>query len=140
MLKTCNSLLRKLSKSCDTEFCGRILLFLAAIYPISERSAVNLMGKVNVNNVTYYEDQETFDQVMSCEETKKAEHFVIGEDGEEVEAKGLLVSYELYCKFWKLQVLSFPDSLQLYPNRMSRRCLPRRASPSTSPRTSGRSS
>lgn len=60
MLKTCNSLLRKLSKSCDTEFCGRILLFLATIYPISERSALNVMGKVNVGNMTYFEDRETF--------------------------------------------------------------------------------
>lgn len=62
MLKTCNSLLRKLSKSCDTEFCGRILLFLATIYPISERSALNVMGKVNVANVTYYEEKEAFEQ------------------------------------------------------------------------------
>lgn len=74
MLKTCNSLLRKLSKSYDTEFCGRILLFLATIYPISERSAVNLMGKVNVNNVTFYEDEETYNQNMSFVEAQKAEH------------------------------------------------------------------
>jgi hypothetical protein len=73
ILRTCNSLLRRLSKSCHTEvmfvdppsllpvihtadptlpplvrsqFCGRVLMFLAAIYPLSERSAVNLMGKV----------------------------------------------------------------------------------------------
>jgi hypothetical protein len=29
------------------QFCGRVLMFLAAIYPISERSAVNLGGKVS---------------------------------------------------------------------------------------------
>jgi THO complex subunit 1 len=67
VLKTCNSLLRKLSKSCDTEvifvystsndqlsteifgffqFCGRILMFLADVFPLSEPSALNLAGKV----------------------------------------------------------------------------------------------
>ncbi|KAJ1415084.1 THO complex subunit 1 transcription elongation factor-domain-containing protein, partial [Ochromonadaceae sp. CCMP2298] len=45
ILKACNSLLRKLSKSCNTEFCGRVLMFLAAIYPLSEKSALNLPGK-----------------------------------------------------------------------------------------------
>lgn len=36
-------------------------MFLAAIYPLSERSAVNLMGKVNTSNVTGYEDQTIFE-------------------------------------------------------------------------------
>jgi hypothetical protein len=35
-------------------------MFLAAIYPISERSAVNLAGKINVGNITYFDDQSTF--------------------------------------------------------------------------------
>ncbi|CAM9154644.1 unnamed protein product, partial [Ectocarpus fasciculatus] len=48
VLRFCNALLRRLSKSCNTEFCGRILMFLAAIYPLSERSAVNISGKVRV--------------------------------------------------------------------------------------------
>lgn len=47
VLKTSNSILRKLSKSCDTEFCGRILMFLAAVYPLSEPSALNLSAKVS---------------------------------------------------------------------------------------------
>lgn len=73
VLKTCNSLLRKLSKSCHTEvhivccvisyhwvtriilslllqFCGRILMFLATVYPLSEPSALNLVGKVKANH------------------------------------------------------------------------------------------
>jgi hypothetical protein len=36
-------------------------MFLAAIYPLSERSAVNLMGKVNTSNATGYEDQNIFE-------------------------------------------------------------------------------
>jgi THO complex subunit 1 transcription elongation factor len=46
VLRFCNSLLRKLSKSCHTEFCGRVLMLLAAIFPLAEKSALNLAGKV----------------------------------------------------------------------------------------------
>eukprot|EP01038_Epipyxis_sp_PR26KG_P012572 gene12572-16860_t len=60
ILKTCNSLSKKLSKSCNTEFCGRVLMFLAAIYPITEKSAVNSTGKINTSNVTYYEDETSY--------------------------------------------------------------------------------
>jgi len=60
ILKACNTLLRRLSRSCNPEFCGRVLMFLAAIYPISERSAVNFAGKINTANITDYEDEKTF--------------------------------------------------------------------------------
>lgn len=42
-------------------------MFLAAIYPLSERSAVNLMGKVNTGNITGYEEQSTFDSIGGLE-------------------------------------------------------------------------
>jgi len=45
LLRVCNSLLRRLSKACNTELCGRVLMFLAAIFDISARSAVNLYGR-----------------------------------------------------------------------------------------------
>jgi hypothetical protein len=35
-------------------------MFLAAIYPMSEKSALNLPGKINGNNVTYYESEEVY--------------------------------------------------------------------------------
>ena len=35
-------------------------MFLAAVYPISERSAHNLIGKINVGNITYYDEENTF--------------------------------------------------------------------------------
>lgn len=60
LLRMCNSLLRRISKSCHTELCGRVLMFLAAIFPISERSAVNHLGKINVNNVTVFESEDEY--------------------------------------------------------------------------------
>nr|XP_016483759.1 PREDICTED: THO complex subunit 1-like [Nicotiana tabacum] len=38
MLRTCNQLLRRLSKANDVVFCGRIIMFLAHFFPLSERS------------------------------------------------------------------------------------------------------
>ena len=60
MLKACNSLLRRLSKSCNTEFCGRVLMFLAKVFDISEKSAANLVGRINFTNLTQYETEQTF--------------------------------------------------------------------------------
>lgn len=56
LLRLCNELLRRLSKAEDTIFCGRILIFLSKSFPIAERSAVNLRGDFNVENVTAFDD------------------------------------------------------------------------------------
>lgn len=57
-LRMQNNLLRRLSKSLHTVFCGRILAFLASVFPISERSGVNLRGAFNTGNVTIFEGEE----------------------------------------------------------------------------------
>lgn len=46
LLRTLNDLLRRLSKTgSTTSFCGRILTFLSAVFPLGERSGVNLRGE-----------------------------------------------------------------------------------------------
>ena len=46
LLRTLNDLLRRLSKmGNNTIFCGRILTFLSGVFPLSERSGVNLRGE-----------------------------------------------------------------------------------------------
>ncbi|KAI4809957.1 hypothetical protein KUCAC02_018808 [Chaenocephalus aceratus] len=40
LLRMCNDLLRRLSKSQNTVFCGRIQLFLARLFPLSEKSGL----------------------------------------------------------------------------------------------------
>ncbi|KAJ4777437.1 THO complex subunit 1 [Rhynchospora pubera] len=57
MLRTCNQLLRRLSKANDVVFCGRILMFLAHFFPLSERSALNIKGVFNTSNETKYEKE-----------------------------------------------------------------------------------
>ena len=46
LLRTLNELLRRLSKMGNTTlFCGRILTFLSGVFPMDERSGVNLRGE-----------------------------------------------------------------------------------------------
>jgi hypothetical protein len=46
LLRTLNDLLRRLSKMGNaTVFCGRILTFLSGVFPLGERSGVNLRGE-----------------------------------------------------------------------------------------------
>eukprot|EP00850_Spirogloea_muscicola_P005392 SM000024S07854 [mRNA] locus=s24:961254:967299:+ [translate_table: standard] len=57
MLRTCNLLLRRLSKTYDVVFCGRILMFLTHFFPLSERSGVNVKGAFNTSNITASEKE-----------------------------------------------------------------------------------
>lgn len=52
LLRLCNELLRRLSKSQDSTLSGRLLLFLSKVFPSAERSGVNLRGDINVENTT----------------------------------------------------------------------------------------
>lgn len=54
-----SDLLRRLSRSQNTVFCGRILLFLARFFPFSERSGLNLISEFNLENVTTFTNVET---------------------------------------------------------------------------------
>jgi len=58
LLRTCNNLLRRLSRALHTVFCGRVLLLLAALFPLSERSALNMQGAYNAGNRTEWDGPE----------------------------------------------------------------------------------
>ena len=58
LLRMCNDLLRRLSSAQNTVFCGRIQLFLAQLFPLSEKSALNLMSHFNLDNVTSFCDED----------------------------------------------------------------------------------
>ncbi|KAG5539247.1 hypothetical protein RHGRI_019716 [Rhododendron griersonianum] len=76
MLRTCNQLLRRLSKANDVVFCGRIIMFLAHFFPLSERSAVNIKGVFNTSNETKYEKEAP---------------------------EGISIDFNFYKTFWSLQ-------------------------------------
>ncbi|KAJ1484364.1 THO complex subunit 1 transcription elongation factor-domain-containing protein [Baffinella frigidus] len=57
LLRCCNTLMQRLSKSSELLLCGRVLMFLAHILPLAEKSGVNLKGDFNKANVTEYEEE-----------------------------------------------------------------------------------
>ncbi|CAG0893297.1 unnamed protein product [Darwinula stevensoni] len=108
LLRLCNDLLRRLSKSQNTVFCGRILLFLAKFFPFSERSGLNIIGEFNLENLTAYGDDSRDDGELVAMETN-------GEAHEDTKPQNV-VSFNLYCKFWALQDF-FRNPAQCY-NRL----------------------
>lgn len=68
-LRACNELLRRLSKTKNTNFCGRILMLMAYLLPLSERSGVNVKGAVNVNPLELDETAEPSDAAAETDGT-----------------------------------------------------------------------
>ena len=112
LLRLCNELLRRLSKTEDTVFCGRILIFLSLAFPLAERSAVNLRGEYNVENVTSYEEDANMDENDANDEATTVH--------------GVHVN-DLYTNFWSLQsyfsnppeLLNNESTLQSFRNSLS---------------------
>ncbi|CAB3259626.1 unnamed protein product [Arctia plantaginis] len=94
LLRMCNDLLRRLSRSQNTVFCGRILLFLAKFFPFSERSGLNIVSEFNLENVTEFgvDNSSTLKDALD-------EEMVLEND----EKSKLNIDYNLYCRFWSLQ-------------------------------------
>lgn len=93
LLRMCNDLLRRLSRSQNTVFCGRILLFLAKFFPFSERSGLNIVSEFNLENIT-----EFGADTSSTLKDSLDEEMVVEKDNSK-----LVIDYNLYCKFWSLQ-------------------------------------
>lgn len=101
LLRMCNELLRRLSSAQNTVFCGRIQLFLSRLFPLSEKSALNLMSHFNLENVTTYNKLDIDNDKLSEVEQKESEEAmdVDKEDGEH----GPPIDFNLYKKLWSLQ-------------------------------------
>jgi len=89
LLRTLNDLLRRLSKMGSTTiFCGRILTFLSAVFPLGERSGVNLRGEYGPSweGVKFPERQKTTDrdtdmkdETMSTPQGSKEDATAVGD-------------------------------------------------------------
>ena len=67
ILRTCNELLRRLSRAENAVFCGDVFMFLFQIFPLGDKSAVNLRGVFHVENTT------TFDELNQEQESQDAD-------------------------------------------------------------------
>jgi THO complex subunit 1 len=55
ILRSCNELLRRLSRAEDTAFCGRVFIFMFQSFPLGDKSSVNLRGEYHTENVTTFD-------------------------------------------------------------------------------------
>lgn len=58
-LRSCNELLRRLSRAEDAIFCGRVFFFLFRTFPLGDKSSVNLRGEFHVENTTKFDVPDT---------------------------------------------------------------------------------
>ncbi|XP_059420138.1 THO complex subunit 1-like [Carassius carassius] len=117
LLRMCNDLLRRLSKSQNTVFCGRIQLFLARLFPLSEKSGLNLQSQFNLDNITVFNKNEQ-ESTLGLQQTEVKEEGMDVEEGEMGDEDApapctIPIDYNLYRKFWTLQDY-FRNPVQCY--------------------------
>lgn len=136
LLRSCNELLRRLSRAEDAKFCGRVFFFLFQTFPLGDKSSVNLRGEFHVENTTRFEvpefrrepDGENMEidaePVKAGNETPKAatpqpmakpgsKAVPIKAPSKKAEEPKLLSNDELYPIFWRLQQ-DFSDPTRLF--------------------------
>ncbi|GBM63311.1 THO complex subunit 1 [Araneus ventricosus] len=98
LLRSCNDLLKRLSRSQNTVFCGRILMFLAHIFPLSERSGLNIISEFNLENTTAYSTNDDMFNDLASEKGDVTEGEISSQN-----QSSFVVDKNLYQKFWSLQ-------------------------------------
>lgn len=106
LIRMCNKLLENLSVSAQDEaahFAGEISMILASVFPLSERSAVNVLGAFHVD-AKYQVEYETVDEWMSGGggHTGQPDASSVGGNGK---GKKVALNYGFYSKFWGIQKL-----------------------------------
>ncbi|KAJ7459047.1 THO complex subunit 1 transcription elongation factor-domain-containing protein, partial [Mycena galericulata] len=112
LLRTLNDLLRRLSKMGSTTiFCGRILTFLSGVFPLGERSGVNLRGEygptwegVKAPVATAVDPGEQDVVMADAKETEKEEDKMQVDDEAKKPAVPEDNKDDFYNTFWSLQL------------------------------------
>ena len=122
LLRMCNDLLRRLSRSQNTIFCGRIQLFLAHLFPLKEKSGLNLVSQFNVENKTIYNTKSEFTPIApaaapaavnalkkeegeldTTQDSDSMDHKEASPSSSSVRLDEPIIDHVLYKKFWSLQ-------------------------------------
>lgn len=112
VLRICNELIRKLSKSSDNMLSGQILLFLSVLFPSGERSGVNLRGDFNIENVTSIQQPV---ELASASTT-----YSFSSIQENIKSTSRLLPYDFYHDFWKLQFFILHPLQTLLPENWNK--------------------
>ncbi|CCT71379.1 related to nuclear matrix protein p84 [Fusarium fujikuroi] len=111
ILRTCNELLRRLSRAEDTAFCGRVFIFMFQSFPLGDKSSVNLRGEYHVENATTYEATRAEDESKMAvdepeeqlKEQAESRSTPKSSDAKKADKEEPLSTDELYPIFWSLQ-------------------------------------
>ena len=115
LLRLCNGVVRRLSKTEQAEQSGRVMQLVAAMLPVEDRGGVNLTGKFNVDNRTVVEDDSR--AAAGLQDDDDASMAVDGEAKDEqqrlrrVRGDAGLVDFAFYRTLWSLQSV-FADPRQ----------------------------
>lgn len=134
-LRSCNELLRRLSRAEDANFCGRVFFFLFQTFPLGDKSSVNLRGEFHVDNTTTFDADDTaddHDDEMDVDATPQAttpkqdgartadsNNVAEGKRGGNKDGgkknieEAVLPDHQLYPIFWRLQH-DFSNPTRLY--------------------------
>lgn len=133
LLRTLNDLLRRLSKMGSTTiFCGRILTFLSGVFPLGERSGVNLRGEYGpiwegVKETEKMDEDVTMEAAKGPENGDKMEIDGGKKDSADTKDKDgrseflcymlqLMLFSGFYTTFWSLQLPFSRPPLFAFPN------------------------
>nr|POF18512.1 tho complex subunit 1 [Quercus suber] len=136
-LRSCNELLRRLSRAEDAMFCGRVFFFLFQTFPLGDKSSVNLRGEFHTENETIFEYPGASDEMenevaikepdevakvatprtpadaVAKAATPLSEKIAPTAEEEIMDGKDVLSNNQLYPIFWKLQQ-DFSDPARLF--------------------------
>ncbi|KIY50481.1 UDP-glucose 4-epimerase [Fistulina hepatica ATCC 64428] len=114
LLRSLNDLLRRLSNSgSTTKFCGRILTFLSGVFPLGERSGVNLRGAYGE---TWTGTQRRSPELESKGEVEGADADKMAVNEEASIARKIVdQKQEFYDTFWSLQLPFSKPSILVEP-------------------------
>ncbi|KAG4302276.1 hypothetical protein PCK1_001548 [Pneumocystis canis] len=119
LLRLCNELLRRLSKMKDSFFCGNVLMFLSNVFPLRERSGLNLRGDFHIENVTIFDNLKNSvnDDLKRQDEIQKNNGILNNKDKKsesyDHERKEKISHEAFYTVFWSVQNF-FSDPSLLY--------------------------
>ena len=130
LLRICNKLLRQLSnqKVEDAEFAGSIMILLAKVFPLSERSAVNVLGSYNVRKSINTDTSlllESYEK--SGDRSNGMSALVAGESAVSTDEGKLssneknddIIGYEFYKTFWGVQKVFTDPPGTILPSHLS---------------------
>ncbi|KAH9056853.1 hypothetical protein EDB87DRAFT_1675852 [Lactarius vividus] len=108
LLRTLNDLLRRLSKmGSNTIFCGRILTFLSGVFPLGERSGVNLRGEYGPTweAVLFPREKDSGDDITEAQAEAKPEDAMAASNDQSILCAYAHSNFsDLYNTFWSIQL------------------------------------